>query len=300
MNIRLFPEQFLRRDACFGLFKLDDAGELDLPITIEGDIGIPFHIVHSEPDHLAYLTGLILLQAWTTGITEFGISPTERRPLLVVTDRPGRFTEAYLQLHLPLEKVRAISMRRRVLLFQKSGSPGSPSTDKAGYWDLFLRSGDERTRLHNFFPAYQILSATGTPRPVASRQHLGHRDEAGPAVLITRKSDKDTLRLLHERYRPLLAIFDAHGVAVSDPDSGTPAIFYHESIFAPELPRLDPDQVVLCCLPDARFQHFSSRADLCLIEPPEPNNLTRIWKDVDGALQALIERMNWLQVLPFF
>jgi len=38
-----------------GLFKVGDEGELDLPVTVEGDAGIPFHIVHSDPDHLAYL-----------------------------------------------------------------------------------------------------------------------------------------------------------------------------------------------------------------------------------------------------
>ena len=81
MNIRLFPDQFLQRDECFGLFKLGDGGELDLPVTVEGDAGIPFHIVHSDPDHLAYLTGLIVLQAWTSGIDELGILPTERRPV---------------------------------------------------------------------------------------------------------------------------------------------------------------------------------------------------------------------------
>jgi hypothetical protein len=53
---------------------------LDLPITIEGDAGIHFHIVHSAPDHLTYLAGLIILQAWTSGIDELGIPPTERRP----------------------------------------------------------------------------------------------------------------------------------------------------------------------------------------------------------------------------
>lgn len=51
MNIRLFPDQFLQRDECFGLFKPGGAGERDLPVTIEGDAGIPFHIIHSAPDH---------------------------------------------------------------------------------------------------------------------------------------------------------------------------------------------------------------------------------------------------------
>lgn len=80
MSIRLFPEQFLERDHCFGLFRVGEGGVLDLPITIEGDAGIHFHIVHSAPDHLTYLAGLIILQAWTSGIDELGIPPTERRP----------------------------------------------------------------------------------------------------------------------------------------------------------------------------------------------------------------------------
>ena len=35
MNIRFFPEQFLEREQCFGLFKVGDDGVLDLPVTIE-------------------------------------------------------------------------------------------------------------------------------------------------------------------------------------------------------------------------------------------------------------------------
>lgn len=54
MNIRLFPDQFLQRDECFGLFKLGDDDELDLPVTVEGDAGIPFHIVHSDHDHRSF------------------------------------------------------------------------------------------------------------------------------------------------------------------------------------------------------------------------------------------------------
>lgn len=48
MNIRFFPKQFLERDKYFGLFKIGDGityfemGVLDMPVTIEGDAGIPF------------------------------------------------------------------------------------------------------------------------------------------------------------------------------------------------------------------------------------------------------------------
>jgi hypothetical protein len=39
---------------------------LDLPVTIEGEAGIHFHIVHSDSDRLAYLAGLIIssLDEW--------------------------------------------------------------------------------------------------------------------------------------------------------------------------------------------------------------------------------------------
>lgn len=111
-------------------------------------------------------------------------------------------------------------------------------------------------------------------------------------MLITRKSDKETLRALQKRYRPLLVIFDAHAVLVPDSSFGAPTILYHESIFAPELTRQDDGQVIVCSLPDARFEDFCTRANLQMIEPQEPQNLTKIWNDVDGALQALIERMN--------
>ena len=82
MKIRLFPGQFLERDRCFGLFKADEDGVFDLPVTMEGDAGIHFHIVHSDPDHLASLAGLIVLQAWTSKIDELGVLPTEHRKLI--------------------------------------------------------------------------------------------------------------------------------------------------------------------------------------------------------------------------
>lgn len=213
-----------------------------MPVTIEGDAGIPFHIVHSDPAHLAYLTGLLVLQAWTSGIDEFGIPSTERRPVLVVTDRLGRFGEAYLDLHLPVEKIEEISRKRRVTLYQKTGHA---PTDKSAYWENSIETDDPRTRLHNFFPACQILSGDSNPKVLTGRQHLGRGDEADPAVLITRKSDKDTLRTLQNRYRPLLVIFDTHALAVPNSGVGTPTIFYHESIFAPELTRRDVGQIVL-------------------------------------------------------
>jgi len=288
-NIRLFPDQFLQHDECFGLFKLGEEGRLDLPVTIEGDAGFPFHIVHSDPDHLAYLVGLIVLQAWTNGIDELGIPPTDRRPVLVVTDKPGRFGEAYLRLHLLAEKIKALSVGRRVTMHKKTGHA---PIDKSGYWENYIDSGDGRTKLHNFFPAYQILSGTGNPKVLASREYLGRDDDAGPAVLVTRKTDKETLRAVQKRYHPLLVIFDADAVVVPSSSYETPTIFYHDSIFAPEFARRDVGPMVLHCLPDARFERFCAQATLRVVEPQESETLTTIWRRVDGAFQALIERVD--------
>jgi len=80
MNIRFFPEQFLECDQRFRLFKVGDDGALDLPVTIEGDAGIHFPIVHSDPNHLASLAGLLVLQARMSGIDEPGIPSIEYRP----------------------------------------------------------------------------------------------------------------------------------------------------------------------------------------------------------------------------
>lgn len=292
MNVRLFPKQFIQRDKCFGLFNPGEDGQVDLPITIEGEAGIPFHIVHSDPDHLAYLVGLIVLQAWTSGIDDLGIPPSERRPVLVVTDTPGRFGEAYLRLNLPTAKIESLSKTRRITLYQKTGRAPEATANKAGYWELYLKPGDDRTRLHNFFPAYQIVSVGREAKLITGRQYLGRDDDAGPAVLITRKTDKETLRAVQKRYHPLLAIFDADAVAVPSSGLEAPIVFYHESVFAPELTRRDAEKVVLRCLPDARFEQFCSQARLSLVEPQEPENLTKIWKGVDGALEALIERMD--------
>ncbi len=110
--------------------------------------------------------------------------------------------------------------------------------------------------------------------------------------MITRRVDKDKLRALQDKYKPLLAVFDAHGVAVTRDDLETPSLFYHESIFSRDLVSPEHEQVVLYCLPDARFERFCSQASLCIIEPQEPHNLTLSWKRTDGAIQALIERMD--------
>ena len=87
MRIRLFPDQFIHGDKCFGLFVQGEDDKLDSPVTIEGDAGIPFHIIHSDPDHLAYLVGLIVLQSWTSGIEEV----RRQEPALLDTDKAVRF-----------------------------------------------------------------------------------------------------------------------------------------------------------------------------------------------------------------
>jgi hypothetical protein len=289
INIRLFPDSFLQDDKCFGLFKLGGNGQLDLPVTIEGDTGFPFHIVHSEPDHLAYLVGLIVLQAWTRGIDELGIPPAERRAIVVVTDKPGRFGEAYLRLHLPSAKIEGLSRTRRVTLYQKTGRAPEASSDKTGYWEMYLKPGDDRTKLHNFFPACQLVTVGREPKPISRRQHLGRDDDAGPAVLILRKTDKETLRVVQKRYSPLLVIFDANAVAIPNSRFEAPSIFYHDSIFAPELTNRNVEPVVLYCLPDTRFERFCAEAVVRLVEPQESETLTAIWRRVDGAFKALIE-----------
>jgi hypothetical protein len=292
LKIRLFPREFLLDDGCFGLFKLDARGESDLPVSIEGDCGIPFHIVHSDPDHLAYLAGLIVLQAWTYGIDEPGIPPFERRPLLVITDSPGRFGESYLRLNLPPERIKQVSNRRRVTLYLRTGEVPNVSRDKSGYWDVYIQADESRIRLHNFFPACYILGADREPRLIASRQHLGQGDYARPALLITRRADRDTIHELISRYTPLLVFVHTPGVAVPSTSGDAPTVIYHESIFSPVLVRGEPEKIVLCCLPDARFERFCSQARLCFVEPGEAENVRRLWADVDGALQALIERVD--------
>lgn len=292
MKIRFFPERFLKEDLCFGLLRKGPDCKDDLPDTVEGDAGTPFHIIHSDPDHLAYLAGLIVLQAWTGGIAETGIPLAERRPLLVITDRAGRFADAYLQLHLPVEQIGKLSSRRRVALCESTGRAPDANTDKAGYWEFYLKPGDYRTRLHNFFPAYNIFKTDGEPHLISGRDFLGRGDDAAPALLITRRSDENTLHALIERYSPFLVIFDAHGHVAPVPVPGTPTINYHESIFSPQLARENPEKVILHSLPDTFFERFCSEASLRLIEPEEHQDLSGAWKDVDSALQALIERVN--------
>jgi hypothetical protein len=72
MNIRLFPDRFLKEDACFNLFRAGTDGALELPISIEAKSGIPLHVVHSDPGHLACLSALLVLQSWLYAFTGWG------------------------------------------------------------------------------------------------------------------------------------------------------------------------------------------------------------------------------------
>ncbi len=165
MKIRLFPQHFLQTDRCFGLLRAEHDGELDPPVTIEGDTGIPIHIIHSDPEHLAYLVGLIVLQAWTSGISELGKPPSQRRAVLVVTDKPGKFGEAYLRLNLPGGKIRDVDSRRRLTFYEKTGHAPLDKSEYlySEYLYRDIGSNDARTRLHNFFPLTRFLGASGLP-----------------------------------------------------------------------------------------------------------------------------------------
>lgn len=292
MNIRLFPDRFLKEDACFQLFRPGTDGALELPAAIEGKSGIPLHIVHSDPDHLACLSALLVLQSWLYGIDELELPPKRRRPLLIVTETPGRFAEAYLQLHMPAESIRQLSRRRNLLRYQKCNIVPNLTTDpKSEFWDRHIRPDETRTRLHNFFPAHYLLRQDSPTHPIASREHLGRGDDSGPALVLVRATKRTNFAELRDRFRPFLVIVDAHGLAVPDGEPETPSLVYHKSIFSPDLASAT-DGIVLCCLPDARFERFCGKAVLRLVEPRESAELVEACSQVDGALQALTERID--------
>lgn len=291
-NIRLFPDRFLKEDACFNLFKAGTDCALELPVTIEAKSGIPLHVVHSDPDHLACLSALLVLQSWLYGIDELELPPKRRRPLLVVTETPGRFAEAYLQLHIPAESIRSLSRRRNQMRYQKCNIVPNLTTDpKSEFWDMHVRPDETRTRLHNFFPAFYLLQQDGPIHLISSRQHFGRGDNSAPAVLIVRATKRTSLSELRDRFSPFLVIVDAHGLAVQNEQPESPSLVYHNSIFSPELASAS-DSLVLCCLPDARFERFCGRASLQLVEPQESLELAEACSQVDGALQALTERIE--------
>ena len=285
---RLFPPEFLTQDACFGLFRLGPHARPDLPVSIETGPGQPVHLVHSDPHQLAYLVGLIALQTWTHGIDELGVPVEERRPILVITDKPGRFAESYLQLHLPPEQVQELFRRHRVSI----GTRGGRISGASSYLDHKLSQNDQRTRLHNFFPAAQIAGGDSTPRMIEDREFVGRGDEDCPAVLITRKSDAATLESLKRRFSPILVVVDAAPIATTISTLGIPAVIYHESIFAPEFLRKGGETMVPVCLPDSRFERFCAGAELNWVEPVMSPQLRKTWEDLDSAFQALMDRLD--------
>jgi hypothetical protein len=289
MNIRLFPDRFLKEDACFHLFRPGTQGVLELPVTIEAKSGVPLHIVHSDPDNLACLGALLVLQSWLYGIDELELPPTRRRPLLIITETPGRFAEAYLRLHIPAASLAQLSKRRIAALAKINEFRGRD--EKSEFWWIYVKSDETRTRLHNFFPAHFVLRQDGPTHPIASRQHVGRGDDSGPAVLVVRATKRTNLADLRDEFRPFMVIVDAHGLAVPTGEKETPSVIYHSSIFSPEIATA-ADGLVLCCLPDARFERFCNEATLRLVEPPEPVELTAACNEVDGALQALTERLE--------
>jgi len=206
---RLFPPEFLARDGCFGLFRPGAETGPDRPVSMEADAGLPVHIVHSDPRQLAYIVGLIALQAWTCGIDETCGAVEERHPILVITEKPGLFAESYLQLRLPPEQIPELFRRHRVSV----GTRGGCISGASSYLDHKLGQEDQRTRLHNFFPAAQIAGAESTPRMIEDREFVGRGDEDRPAVLITRRSDTATLDVIRRRFDPILVMVDDATVA---------------------------------------------------------------------------------------
>jgi len=245
--------------------------------------------VHSDPEHLAYLVGLLVLQVWTVGLDELGAPIAARKPILVATSRPGTFAEAYLQLQIPLGDLKRLSNRRRVRLFQTTGKVTNVR-NKAEYWDHAIDPDESRTRLHNFFPAAFVAGPHSPPRLVEGRQNLGRGDQGGPAVLIVRRADGHTLQMLQKLFQPILTLLEAALRIEQRSGDGSPVVVWHDSIFDPELDRVNAEQTPVVCLPDRRFERFCAETSLEVIEPSEPADFKKALGDVDGALRALIER----------
>lgn len=293
MGIRLFPQRFLSDEACFGIFRTADGEAIELPVTILGEGTAPLHVVHSDPDHLAALAGMLVMQAWVFGIDEIDLPPISRRPLLVITDHPGRFAEAYLNLYLPKASIERIWSERRKELWAKHQRATNPA-DKIEYLDKGKAvQQSTHTKLHNLFPAKQLLHLDAKLRPVASRENMGRGDSLGAAVVIVKASRHANLKILEQRFQPFLMLIDADAVAVSESCCDLPTLVYHDSIFAPELTtHTNSGQLVVCCLPDAKFEAFCSKASLRVVEPHETDDLTKLWQDADGALSSLIEQSD--------
>ena len=289
--MRLFPYEFVVGEGCYRLFKQDSGDTPDPPILIEGDAGSTFHVVHSDPEYLAYLAGLLALQAWTIGIQESGGPIRQRKPILVITTRPGSFAESYLRLRIPVGELKRISIRRRVRLFQATGNVPRAS-DKAEYWDHFLDPAEDRTRLHNFFPSAFLAGAHSHPRLVEGRENLGRGDPGGPAVLIVRRLDDQMLNALQKSFQPILTLVEAAVRVEPKPRGESVAVVVHESIFDPELDHFSTGQIQVICFPDKHFERFCAETNLEVIEPVESANFKKALDDSDSTLRALIERIE--------
>jgi len=277
MKIRLFPGSPASGSPFFGLFRLD--GRADIPRPIDWDTARPIHLIHSEPDHLGYLVALLVLQAWTTGLDESHGPVPERRPIVVVTSRPSRFAEAYLRIHIPADQIRHIpACRRRRLYERRKRLVGEE------YWDSEIPHDETRTRLHNFFPAFQLWKPDAEPRAVASQQYLGRVVSDKAAVIVCRPMGAAELREIRRRYLPLLEIFEQDEGDLPPPDPVVPRAVFHESIFARMVVENDEQAVIM---PDSTFEDFCAASEILLVEPLETDALRQAFRRLDDALHAL-------------
>ena len=221
-------------------------------IQIEFEESQALHVVCGDRDLLAFLAALIVLQAWTHGISEEGVPLLERRPLLLITDTPGRLGEGFLNLRLPVAQIEPLCRKRRVRLYEKTGQAG---TDAASYWENLVRQGDTRNRFHNFFPAYTVFRAGAEPKPISDREFLGRADDAGPAVLISRCTDREGVNRLINKHRPFLVLIHSEN-STAALGTGLPTIISHDSIFA---------------LKFLKFYKIGLSADACLTQPSKPS-----------------------------
>ncbi len=287
MKTLLFCDEFYRRDKFFGLCLPGEVTYRSPAVELEFEPSEVVHVVCGDAQMAAFLAGLIALQAWTYGMEEDGIPLPERRPLLVVTDTPGRFGEAFLQLRLPIAQIEPLCRRRRVKLYEKTGRAG---TDAASYWENLVHQRDPRNRFHNFFPAYAVLRSGAEPKPISGREFLGRADNAGPAVLISRCTDREAVTRLITEHRPFLVLIHSENSAAAL-GTGLPTVICHDSIFAPEISDVSQDWATCRCLPDPAFETFCQGSDLTVVQPELPPEAVRLLSDADGALVSLSEEL---------
>lgn len=284
MTIELFPPSAPALPIGFGLVR--DSGRLELPSRIS--IGEhPIHVVHSDPAQIAVLAALAGLQCWTMGLGQTG-PPLQRRPILLITERPAAVAAAYLELKLARGALRPLSQSRRVSLF----GLGLPVPDKRGtLWDVVLEGATEDIRLHNLFPAFALLRTGSDPKAVAAREHLGRGDEEGPALLIVRSFDDSVLRDVCGAKAPVLALIDLPATSRLPHLQNIPTLVFHDSVFAPGLSG-GGGLGGLVLLPDSRLELFARMSRFSVVEPSVPESARDTWQLLDGALQLLVERVE--------